>query len=481
MKKIFLIVLMMPFLLFGQESDGGYKKRVLETTEVDFLSAYYVQDGSHAAVTGGIGSEKLDDFVNNVVLSIPLNDDDVLIIDATVSAYSSASSSNLNPFSGASSGDDDDDDDDDDHDDRVASSITGTPWAASSGASKSDVWVNAQATYKQSSDDRNKVLSTTLSLANEYDYSSLGGGLSFSRLMNQKNTSLDFGANVFVDFWRPEYPTEIKTYVEEEGDLDADFFKGVPIWNEQAESVDKSAETAWNPLHNSLLKDKGRNTYSCSFGFSQILSRSTQFSVFADVVYQRGWLGNPMQRVYFADRENFYIGNPASIAVYANPENQDVFQLADDIERLPTARLKMPVGLRLNQYINHFLVLRTYVRYYQDDWGIVSNTYQLEMPLKLGGGLTLTPSYRYYEQTAANYFAPYESHLSSSEYYTSDYDLSAFHAHQYGLGLKYTDVFTANRLWKFALKNVSLNYAFYDRSTALQAHVVSFGVKLLLE
>jgi len=32
-------------------------------------------------------------------------------------------------------------------------------------------------------------------------------------------------------------------------------------------------------------------------------------AIFGDVVLQRGWLANPMQRVYFADRANYYIGN----------------------------------------------------------------------------------------------------------------------------------------------------------------------------
>ena len=97
-----------------------FKKRVLESTEVDFLASYYVQDGSKSSVSGGIGSEKLKDVASNITVAMPLNDDDVLTVDIGISAYSSASSSNINPFnssgasgssnySGASGGDDDDD------------------------------------------------------------------------------------------------------------------------------------------------------------------------------------------------------------------------------------------------------------------------------------------------------------------------------------------------------------------------------------
>ena len=92
--------------LFAQEEqqESTYKKRVLETTEVDLLSSYYSQDGNNAAVSGGIGTEELTDATGTIVVAIPLNDDDVLTIDAGVSAYTSASSSNINPFDGANLG-----------------------------------------------------------------------------------------------------------------------------------------------------------------------------------------------------------------------------------------------------------------------------------------------------------------------------------------------------------------------------------------
>jgi len=56
--------------------------------------------------------------------------------------------------------------------------------------------------------------------------------------------------------------------------------------------------------------------------------------------------------VYFGDRANFYIGNPASIPNYTSPTNIDAFQLGDDIERLPSSRFKIPIGGRFNYYIN---------------------------------------------------------------------------------------------------------------------------------
>jgi len=472
------IFLLLPLSLFAQNegTTTGYKKRVLESTELELLTSFYTQDGSNAAVTGGIGTEKLDDYATNIKVSIPLNDDDVLTIDATISAYTSASSSNLNPFSSASSGASEGDDDDDDYKystNVTNEPVTGSPWVASSGASRKDVWINGIVGYSHSSDNRNNIFNADVSFANEFDYTSFGGSLGFAHLMNEKNTEINISAKVYLDTWAPQYPTEIKTYIKEDGNLDGGFFNGVDILDANGIPIDKNGTNVWSPVSNELVDNKNRNTFSVSAAFSQILSKRVQLSLFADVVYQKGWLANPMQRVYFADRDNYYIGTASYIPVYETPQNKEVFQLADDIERLPDARLKIPLGIRFNYYISENIVVRTYYRFYMDDWGINSHTANIELPIKLGMNFTLYPTYRYYTQSAADYFAPFEQHLSTEQYYTSDYDLSKFTANQYGFGVQYNDL-----LGSFiGLKTININYNYYDRSTGLNAHIVSLGIK----
>ena len=99
-KKLSLILLFFVVAITNAQQDSTkvYKKKVLESTEVDFLSTYYSQDGNNASVTGGVGTEELTDLTGTIVVSIPLNADDVLTVDAGFSAYTSASSSNTNPF-----------------------------------------------------------------------------------------------------------------------------------------------------------------------------------------------------------------------------------------------------------------------------------------------------------------------------------------------------------------------------------------------
>ncbi|SFU66852.1 Protein of unknown function [Pustulibacterium marinum] len=435
-KLIFLILLLTCGFSKAQETSDSlaYKKRVLENTEVDFLASYYTQDGNNAAVSGGIGTEELTDGTSTIVVSIPLNADDVLTVDAGISAYTSASSSNVNPFDGGKDA---------------------NPFQASSGASSSDLWTNLMGSYSHSSDDRNRIWALHGSMSTEYDYFSLGFGGSYTMLFNEKNTELTVKANAYFDSWKRLYPYELRPFLSGGQGLSASLFNTHTI----------TGNADYQPLF-SELTEKKRNSYSAGLALSQVFTKNMQGSLLLDVVQQQGLLSTPFQRVYFADVADSYI---------------DEFQLADDIERLPDSRFKIAVGGRLNYYLNEIVVLRGFYRYYTDNWGITSHTASLEVPIKIGSKFTLYPSYRYYNQTAADYFAPYETHLSTESYYTSDYDLSTFNASQYGFGLTYTDIFTGFRLWKLGLKSIDLRYNYYERNTGLTANIILFGVKFVAD
>ena len=416
-----------------QDSTTVYKKRVLEKTEVDFLFNYYAQDGDNAAVSGGIGTEELTDIVPNFIVRMPLNDDDVLTVDFGVSAYSSASTSNVDPFDGNQPAD---------------------PFQASTGASESDLWLNLTGIYSHSSDDRNSIWSGKLSVSSEYDYFSVGLGGSYTKLFNEKNTELSINANVYIDTWNAIYPRELRPFDNGLGLSDPLFTNNIITGNAN-----------YNPDFKEF-DSEGRNSYSLGLGFSQIINKNIQGALLFDVVQQDGLLSTPFQRVYFSDIVDSFIDN---------------FQLADDVERLPDSRFKIAFGGRLNFYLNEVFVLRTYYRYYFDDWGVQSHTASIELPIKITNKFTLYPTYRYYDQTAADYFAPYETHLSTDEFYTSDYDLSEYNANQFGFGVSYTDIFSKFHIWKLGLKRIDLKYNNYKRNTGLSANNIALGFSFVLD
>ena len=202
-----------------------------------------------------------------------------------------------------------------------------------------------------------------------------------------------------------------------------------------------------------------RQSYNLSLVYSQVLTKRLQLAVSTELVAQHGLLSTPFHRVYFKET-----GGALGTA---------------KTEALPRLRYKYPIGLRVNYYATDLVQLRGYYRFYNDNFGITAHTMELEAPVKVTPFFVLYPFYRYHTQTAAKYFAPYLEHSLTDSYYTSDYDLAAFSANKFGLGLRYSPVYGigrfktpfGGRIAKF--KALEVRYAYYRQSVGLTANLIS--------
>jgi len=192
-----------------------------------------------------------------------------------------------------------------------------------------------------------------------------------------------------------------------------------------------------------------RQTYTASFSFSQVINTRLQAIFLLDLVEQHGYLGLPFHRVYFTDG-------------------------TDSIEKLPSNRFKLPLGFRLNYFLGDKVILRSYYRFYIDDWGLRSHTASLEVPIKLTPFFSLSPFYRYYTQSAVNYFAPYEQHNKTDGYYTSNYSLSAFSSHFFGAGIR---LVPPKGVFGTHLNTLELRYGHYTQTTDLVSDVISLNLQ----
>lgn len=258
----------------------------------------------------------------------------------------------------------------------------------------------------------------------EYDYLSTGLGLEAEKQSKDLNRSLQLKANVFLDF-----PTLI---------LPIEFRRGSGEGLLRDPSMPRGTQS--------------RNSYSLSLAYTQLLTPRLQMALVFEPTFQQGFLSTSFNRIFFQDGR---VG----------------------LERLPDTRLKLPVALRLHAFVGDWLVLRSYYRYYQDDWGLHAHTLNLEAPIKVTPFLSLSPFYRYYRQTGIDYFAPYGEHLPTEAYYSSDYDLSSFAAHFYGMGVRYFSAKGLLGIYKFALSTIELRAGRYQRTTGLEATSVSLAFK----
>lgn len=401
MKKRFFAASILAFL-FGNNmraqdttpsDSSAYKKQKLKIEEVNFISSYYTQDGNNSAVTGGLGTEKLNDVATNFEIRVSKRDKDNnkhnFGFELGIDTYTSASSDKIDPNTVSS-------------------------------ASYQDVRVYPSANYSYENLEKNYILNGGLSFSAEFDYTSIGANAGFTKISKDKNREFSVKGMAFFDTWKVILPVELRS----------------------------------NPSDANIKQGdmKPRTSYNLGLTLSQVVNKNFQLAFLSDVGYQQGLLATKFNRVYFGDLSNV------------------------KSEKLPDTRFKLPVGVRANYFLGDRIVLRTFYRYYWDNWGINSHTISLEPSIKLSAFSSLSVPYRYYTQTAADYFKPIFLHGLAEEFYTSDYDLSKFSSNMIGLGYKITD----SDKGLFHVKHINsleLRYGYYTRNNGLDSHIVTLAMK----
>jgi hypothetical protein len=385
----------------------NYESRKLKVDEVNFVSAYYHQNGNNSAVTGGIGTEDLTDFANtlDVQLSKLTNNGhkNTYTFELGVDHYTSASSDQIDPD-------------------------------AFTHASRQDVRIYPSLNWTNSNEKTGNAFGLTAAYSHEYDYQSVGGGLNLTLVSADKNTQFDLKAMAFLDTWTVILPVELRPI---------DYGSGS---HKDSRPVDH----------------KPRNSFSTAFSLSQVISTRLQALFIVEPSYQHGLLATDYQRVYF--NGNF----PTGVGPFNSVFNER-------IENLPDSRYKLPIGVRLNYFLDDRFILRTFFRYYMDNWGIKSQTAEVELPIKFTSFVSISPFYRYTNQEGTRYFAPYGQHSVTDKYYTSDYDLSTFTSNFVGLNLRLSPpkgIFGVQQL-----NTLELRYGHYMRSTGLNSDIMTLALK----
>jgi hypothetical protein len=104
-------------------------------------------------------------------------------------------------------------------------------------------------------------------------------------------------------------------------------------------------------------------------------------------------------------------------------------------EKRPDSRLRQSVYAKAVLHLPTDVIHASY-RHYWDDWGIVSDTFDLQYRFQFEGGAYLQPEVRYYTQTAADFF--YYALVDGAvlpTYASADYRLAQMNSTTYGLKL----------------------------------------------
>lgn len=285
-----------------------------------------------------------------------------------------------------------------------------------SSASSADTRLYPSFNWSVDNQKKGTIFGAGVSFSSEFDYTSIGMNIMAARKTRNKSGELSLKLQAYLDQLKMILPLELRT-----GD------------------IENNSSTA------------SRKSFSASLAYSQIISQRLQMIFLADAVYQDGYLGLPFHRIYFNDG-------------------------SEGVENLPGNRFKIPLGVRASYFLGDHLILRGYYRYYHDTWGLDAHTLNVETAVKLTPFFSITPFYRYNVQNGVKYFAPFQAHVTTQDYYTSNYDLAAFHSHFFGAGFRIIPPRGVLGISHFNM--LELRYGHYNRSNGMQANIVSLNIRV---
>jgi len=292
-----------------------------------------------------------------------------------------------------------------------------------SSASSHDIHFYPSVTRSVTNDRKGTEFDFGASIGTESYYLSSGYTAGFSKTSKDKNRQFSINAKCYLDIMKKILPVELRT-LETGGLPEAPNYHDYP----------------W--VH--------RNSFSALFSLSQVMNKRWQLLFATELAYQQGFLSLPFHRIYFDNG-------------------------TEGIESLPSHRFKLPASIRSSYFLGDKFVIRSFYRFYIDDWGLNAHTIDNEVAYKVTPFFSVAPFYRFYIQNAINYFQPYKVASPTEEYYSVDYDLSSFHSSFFGTGIRIAPpkgIFGDQR-WNM----IEIRYGHYIRSNDFHADVISMNLK----
>jgi len=246
-----------------------------------------------------------------------------------------------------------------------------------------------------------------MSLSIEQDYASLGINTSRSNDVNDKLTTITYGAGLSLDLVYPSGNAP---------DPLVNINEPTTTGGGGGEDEDEDEGEEFQPEFKGIV--------DVLFGVTQILNRHALMQLNYSHGFIRGYLTDPYKVVSVVDSVT---GEPAitpttTIGIYLNEKRPD---------SRDTNSIYWKTILNLGED-----VLRVSYRYFWDDWGIKSDTVDVEYRFELWNGFYLQPHYRYYNQTAADF---YRHSLRDNEpvpdYVSADFRLAEFTGKTIGIKL----------------------------------------------
>src|SRR5450631_2849524 len=167
-------------------------------------------------------------------------------------------------------------------------------------------------------------------------------------------------------------------------------------------------------------------TRAYSGGVSQIITKNFITGVNLQVITDAGYLANPYRSIRYIDQ---------SVRGYS---------LATQV--YPETHTSTAVQVQAKYYLPYRAAVTALYRYYNDTWGVVGNTYELDYTHPIRNRWIFEGRVRYYKQTAATFYSDLFPFAGSQNFTARDQNLAALD--NTTVGAKVTYAFWPEG-WKF--------------------------------
>ncbi|MBU2112304.1 MAG: DUF3570 domain-containing protein [Gammaproteobacteria bacterium] len=283
-------------------------------------------------------------------------------------------------------------------------------------------------------------------VSKEYDYLSVGVNTSLARDFNQKNTTLSLGLAYSHDTISPE------------GGIASAF---APMLLRSDFADDDSYQAAFAATRDRA--DDTKDTVDMLLGLTQVINRD--------------WL---MQFNYSLSMADGYMTDPFKLVSVVN-NNGEVQQ--NLYESRPDKRTKHSLYWQNKLHLSGTFLDASY-RYMWDDWELSSHTADVKWRLPLGERWYVEPQFRYYQQSAAEFYLPFlQQDQPLPQFASADYRIGKMRA--YTLGAKFGTKLAAGNELSFriamyqqtpekdgvAAPGILAQVELYEKVTAVMAQV----------
>jgi hypothetical protein len=167
-------------------------------------------------------------------------------------------------------------------------------------------------------------------------------------------------------------------------------------------------------------------TRSYSGGVSQIITKNFIAGLNLQVITDAGYLANPYRLIRFLDGSTKGYGTASQV--------------------YPDTHTSTAVQLQGKYYLPYRAAVTALYRYYNDTWGVVGNTYEIDYTHPIRNRWILEGRVRYYKQSAATFYSDLFPFAGSQNFTARDQNLAALD--NTTIGAKVTYAFLPNG-WRF--------------------------------